>query len=113
MNQADRILGILEPPPGGWERLHARRNSTNHWTPSWWSFASGAAAAIACLTIAKGHTRIRMQLAGERQVGGRSQGVGVQILGSGRAVLLPTEDAAVRIYWVEPPDSTPAKRQEP
>jgi hypothetical protein len=110
MNQTDRILTPLEPPPGGWERLRARRDSSSRWAPSWWALASGMAATVAWLAIiAPGHTQIRMPLSGGRLIGERSQGVGVQILGNGRAVALPSADANVRIYWVESTESTPAK----
>jgi hypothetical protein len=108
MNQPSRILTSLEPPPGGWDRLRARRNSISRWEPSWWALASGSAAAIAWLAIASGHTEIRMQLTGERLTGERSQGVDVQLLGNGHAIPLPSADASVRIYSIEFTDSTPA-----
>jgi hypothetical protein len=76
MNQSDRILTPLEPPPGGWERLRARRNLASRWAPSWWALASGAAAAMAWLAIAPGHTQIRMQLTAGRLIGERSRGGG-------------------------------------
>jgi hypothetical protein len=109
MNQPHRILTPLEPPPGGWERLRARRNSASRWTPSWWALASGSAAAVAWLAVASGHTEIRMQLTGGRLVGERSQGIDLQILENGHAVSLPSADANVRIYAVEFTNSTPAK----
>jgi hypothetical protein len=111
MNQPDRILTLLEPPPGGWERLRARRDSTSRWAPSWWALATGAAAAVAWLAVAPAHTQIRMQLTGGRLIGERSQGVGVQILENGYAVSVPSVDANVRIYSVESADSTPEKKQ--
>ncbi len=106
MNQSARLLAILDPPPGGWERLRARRNAASRWAPSWWALASGSAAAVAWMAIASGHTGIRMQLTGGRLVGERSQGVGVQILEDGHAVPLRSADANVHIYWVEATDST-------
>jgi hypothetical protein len=109
MNQSDRILTPLEPPPGGWERLRARRNLASRWAPSWWALASGAAAAMAWLAIAPGHTQIRMQLTGGRLIGERSRGVGLQILENGHAISLPSADANVRIYVVEFANLTPAK----
>ena len=109
MNQADRILTLLEPPPGGWERLRARRDSSSRWAPSWWALASGMAATVAWFAITPGHTQIRMQLTGGRLIGERSQGVSVQILGNGRAVALASANENVQIYWVESTDSTPAK----
>ncbi len=102
MNQPDRFLTVLEPPPGGLARLRARRRLPGGWAPSWWALATGSAAAVAWMAIASGHTDIRMQLSGERLVGERSQGVSVQILENGHAVSLPSGDANVRIYWVEP-----------
>jgi hypothetical protein len=109
MNQPDRTLTILEPPAGGWERLRSRRDTTNGWAPSWWALASGSAAAVTWLAIATGHTEIRMQLTGGRLIGERSQGVNVQILENGHAVALHNADPNVRIYWVDPPDSTDMK----
>jgi hypothetical protein len=109
MNQSDKILTPLEPPPGGWERLRARRNSASRWAPSWWAFAWGSAAAVAWLAIASGHTQIRMQLTGGRLVGERSRGADLQILENGHAISLPSADANVRIYVVEFTSSTPAK----
>jgi len=108
MNQPGRILTSLEPPPGGWERLRARRNSISRWVPSWWALASGSAAAIAWLAIASGHTEIQMQLTGGRLIGERSQGVDVQLLENGHAISLPSADAKVRIYLIKFTESTPA-----
>ncbi len=50
-----------------------------------------------------------MQLTGGRLVGQNSQGEDPQILDNGRAVSLPSADANVRSYFVEPTGSTPAK----
>ena len=109
MNQPDRILTSLEPPSGGWERLRARRDSASRWAPSWWALAGGSAAAVTWLAVALGHTEIRMQLTGGRLVGESSRGVDLQILENGHAISLPTADAKVQIYWIEPAQSTPAK----
>jgi hypothetical protein len=109
MNQPDRILTILDPPAGGWERLRARLDSARYWAPSWWALASGGAAAAAWLVIAAGHTEIRMPLSGGRLIDERSQGVNVQILENGHAVALQNTDPNVRMYWVEPPDSADTK----
>jgi hypothetical protein len=109
MNQPDNLLKVLEPPPGGWERLREHRNAASDWGPSWWALASGSAAAVAWLAVASGHTKIQMQFSGARLIGERSHGVGVQLLENGRAVSLPSADASVRIYWVEPTSSTEAR----
>ncbi len=111
MNPSDKILTLLEPPPGGWQRLRARRDSPVRWAPSWWALTTGAVAAVAWLAVVSGHTEVRMQLSGGRLIGERSQEVGVQILEGGRAVSLPSSDANVRIYWVAPSDSTRATKE--
>jgi hypothetical protein len=113
MNQPDRILTPLEPPPGGWERLRARRNSAERWAPAWWALASGSAAAVAWLAVASGHTEIRMQLTGGRLIGERSRGVDLQILENGQAVSVPTADANVRIYFLEFANSSSANPKPP
>jgi hypothetical protein len=109
MKQPDRILTLLEPPPGGLERLRTRRDSTSRWALSWSALAAGGAAAAAWLAIASEHPQIRMPMIGARLIGARSQGVGVQILENGRAVPLPSADPDVRIYWVEPTGPASAK----
>jgi hypothetical protein len=109
MNESDRMLTILEPPAGGWERLRSRRNITSGWAPSWWALASGSAAAVTWLVMATGHTEIRMQLTGGRLIDERSQGVNVQILENGHAIALQNSDPNVRIYWVDSTDS-PGKK---
>jgi hypothetical protein len=111
MNPPDRILTLLEPPPGGWERLRARRDSASRWAPSWWALASGSAAALVWLAIAPGHAQIQMQLSGARLIGERSQGVDLQILENGHAVALPSTDPNVRIYLVDSTGSRPAKTE--
>jgi hypothetical protein len=102
LNQEDQILTLLDPPPGGWERLRARRDGISHWAPSWWALATGGVAAIAWLAVPSAHTQLRMPLSGARLIGERSLGVEVQILDNGHAVAVPTSDPNVRIYWVEP-----------
>ena len=109
MNQPDRFLTTLEPPAGGLDRLRSRCNITSGWAPSWWALASGSAAAVAWLAIATGHSEIRMQLSGGRLIDERSQGVNVQILENGHAVAVQNADPNVKIYWVDPPDSTETK----
>jgi hypothetical protein len=111
MNQPDRMLSLLEPPPGGLERLRARRDSADRWAPSWWALASGSAAALAWLAVATGHSELRMQLAGARLVGESSQGVELQILENGHAVALPSVDPKVRIYWIKSANSPPVTTQ--
>ena len=74
LNQADRILTVLEPPPGGWERLRARRTAESRWAPSWWALATGGVVAMAWLAVAPAHTRsFAMQLSGDRLIGQRSR----------------------------------------
>jgi hypothetical protein len=110
MNQPDRFLPVLEPPPGGWQRLRARRDSAARWAPSWWALATGvAAAAVAFMVAAPRHTDIQMQLTGGRLVGERSEGVGVQLLEEGQAVSMQSGDANIQLYWVEPEKPRTAK----
>lgn len=101
---SDKILRVLEPPPGGLARLLARRDSRVRNAPSWWALAAGAAtAAVVWMTVfTTPTTAVRMQLAGGRLIGERSESVGVKMLEGGRAVPLSSDAADVRIYWVEP-----------
>ena len=102
MNEpTDKILRVLEPPPGGLARLIARRDSRAHTMAPWWALVAGAATAVVWMTVLSGHTKIRMGLSGARLVGERSQGVGVQMLEGGRAVPLPSDSSDVQVYWVE------------
>jgi hypothetical protein len=103
MNQPDRILTELEPPPGGLQRLRARRDAARRLQPSWWALAAGGAtAAAAWLAIGPPQPQLQMPMAGARLIGERSHGVEVTILENGRAVALPSADPNVRIYRVEP-----------
>jgi hypothetical protein len=102
MNPPEKILAVLEPPPGGLARLRARRDASTSWAPSWWALATGAAAAVAWMAIVSGHSEVRLQLTGGRLIGERSEGPSVQLLQGGRTVPLPSSNANVRIYWVEP-----------
>src|SRR5579862_5267492 len=105
MNELQGILGVFEPPPGGWERLRARRDSANRWAPSWLALATGAVSAVACLALIPWHPPVRMQLTGGRLIGERSLGVEVQLLEGGSAVAMPSADANVRVYLVKPADA--------
>ena len=76
MNETtDKILRVLEPPPGGLARLVSRRNSRVRASAPWWALAAGAATAVVWMTVLSGHVQIRMELAGARLIGERSQGV--------------------------------------
>jgi hypothetical protein len=101
VNREDRMLTVFEPPPGGWERLRARRSSATGWAPSWWALATGGAAALAWLAVASGQTELRMPLSGSRLLGERSRGVDLQILDNGHAVAVPSSNPNVRIYMVQ------------
>jgi hypothetical protein len=109
MNQPDRMLKLLEPPSGGLERLRARRHAARAWAPSWWALASGCAAAVAWLAVVSGPTKVHMRFTGARLIGEPIREVGVQLLDNGRAVPLPSDDANVRIYWVEPAGAAVAR----
>ena len=112
MNEpTEKILSVLEPPPGGLARLLSRRDSRVRKAPPWWALAAGAATAVVWMTVLTGHTEIRLQLTGARLIGERSQGVSVQMLEGGRAVPLSSDAADVRVYWVERPDSTRSSGQ--
>src|SRR5262249_49215017 len=109
MNEPEKFLTVLEPPLGGLTRLRARRDSqTRGWTPQWWALAAGATAAVVWTALLSGRTEIRMQLSGARLIGERSQGMSVPILEGGRARAVPSSDANVRIYWVEPAQPEPS-----
>jgi len=72
----EKILSVLEPPPGGLARLRSRRDSRVPRAQPWWALVAGAAtAAVVWIAILPGPTEIRMQLTGSRLVGARSQGV--------------------------------------
>jgi hypothetical protein len=106
MNQpTDKILSVLDPPPGGLARLLSRRDSLVRRAPPWWALAAGAATAVVWMAVLSGRTEIRMQLTGARLIGERSQGLGVQMLDGSRAVPLSSDAADVRVYWVERADS--------
>ena len=105
MNESDRVLPVLEPPPGGLARLLARRDSPLRAGPQWWALAAGAAAAVVWTAILPGQTEIRMPFSGARLIGERSQGVSAPVLEGGRAVALPSSDVNVRIYRVEPAEA--------
>lgn len=108
MNDPDRMLELLEPPPGGLERLRLRREALQprkqSWEPSWGGLAAGGAtaAAAAWLAILWQPPHLTMPMSGARLIGERSHGIGVEILDNGRAVALPSTDPNVRIYRVEP-----------
>ena len=107
MNEpTEKILSVLEPPPGGLARLLSRRDSRVRAVRPWWALAAGAVTAVVWMAVLSGHTEIRMQLSGARLIGERSRGVSVQMLEGGRAVPLPSDAADVRVYWVERADST-------
>ena len=102
MNETtDKILRVLEPPPGGLARLVSRRDSRVRASAPWWALAAGAATAVVWMTVLSGHVQIRMELAGARLIGERSQGVGVQMLEGGHAVPLSSDSPDVQVYWVE------------
>jgi hypothetical protein len=112
MNESERFLHVLEPPPGGLARLLARRNAQQvRWAPQWWALAAGAAAAMAWAAILSGETQIQMRFSGARLIGERSEGLSAPVLEGGTAIALPSSDANVRIYRVEPaqPESRTTK----
>ena len=100
----EKILRVLEPPPGGLARLRSRRDSQVRNTPSWWALAAGAAtAAVVAMTVfSTPTTEIRLPMSGGRLIGARGEGASVTMLEGGRAVPLSSDAADVRIYWVEP-----------
>jgi len=105
MNESDRVLPVLEPPPGGLARLLARRDSQLRAGPQWWALAAGAAVAVIWTATLPVQTEVRMQFSGARLIGERSLGVSAPVFEHGRAVPLPSSDANVRIYRVEPTEA--------
>jgi hypothetical protein len=104
MSAPGKMLPLLDPPAGGWERLRARRDSpvaTGRipWLPL---VSGGLAATVLAAFFVVGRDEVRMPFNGARLMGERSQGVGLQMLDNQRTTAVPSGDPNVRFYWVEP-----------
>ena len=110
MNPQNRLLPVIDPPPGGWSRLRSRRDSRASRAPSEWPLVVGGACALLSLALVMNRGDvIRMQLNGSRLMGERSQETGLRMLDGSRVTSLPSDDPNVRLYWVEssvPPRAT-------
>lgn len=101
MTRTARVLPLLDPPAGGWERLIARRKQRAPWAPSWPALAAGSAAAFVLIAMVTGHSDLTMPLSGARLIGERSQGIGLHALDDARVRPLPSADPKVQLYWLE------------
>jgi hypothetical protein len=100
----EKILRVLDPPPRGWERLQARRDSSvTDYSVPWLPLLSGSLAATVLMTFfSLSRHDVPMPFNAARLMGERSQGVSLQMLDNHRTTALPSGDPNVRLYWVEP-----------
>jgi hypothetical protein len=103
MSSPEKLLPVLSPPPGGWERLQARRESFSSTVVEWLPLVSGglAATVLAAVFLAS-RNEVRMPFNAARLMGERSEGVGLRMLDQRQMTALPSDDPNVRLYWVGP-----------
>lgn len=107
MSSPEKLLPVLNPPSGGWQRLQARRESRSSTVIEWLPLASGSlAAAVLAAVFLMNRNDLRMPFNGARLMGERSQGVGLRMLDQRQTTALPSDDPNVRLYWVEPAPAT-------
>jgi hypothetical protein len=108
MTSPTKLLPLLSPPPGGWERLRARRDSSPGNRPTiteipWLPLVSGSLAATVLMTVfVLNRDDLRMPFSGARLMGERSQGIALQMLDNRPSTPLPSGDPNVRLYWIGP-----------
>lgn len=101
MNHPDRLLEVLDPPPGGWLRLVRRRSEEPSWLIPLAALTCAITLAVFVFPAPQGPP-LKMQLNGARLLDEHSQGTTVRMLDSRRTVALPSSDPNVRLYWIEP-----------
>jgi len=101
----ERLLDVIDPPAGGWERLRARREAMEMQRGPWLAFAAGICVAALGVVVTKPVPRASLTLPPDSA---RLQGTSVadeplKLLDDGRASQLPASEG-VRLYWAERPE---------
>jgi hypothetical protein len=99
----ERLLELVDPPAGGWERLRTRRDEEELQRAPWLAFAAGLGVAALAFVIADPFPRVSLTLP---ESSARLQGVAIadeplRLLSAGRAMALPAAEG-VQLYWTEP-----------
>jgi hypothetical protein len=102
MSTPSRLLQMLEPPPGGWQRLLRRRDAESFWPMPLAALASAVVAVLIAFPRAPPAHPIELQLNGARLMSERSEGETLRMLDDRKTVALPSSDPNVRVYWIEP-----------
>jgi len=106
MNEPQRVLRNLSPPPGGWQRLLARRDAPPRWVRQWLPLAAGGAGTLLLLALLMPQPQLNVQWPGAR-----AAGADLVPLDRQRISQLPSDDPRVRLYWLEAaPDASPKQK---
>lgn len=100
MNE-ERILELLAPPAGGWQRLVARRDAVPPRQRLGVPLALAATLAMVVFFVRPQPAEIDVPWSGGRLVAQPSAGAGLQRVEDGKATVLPTDDPQVRLYWLQ------------
>lgn len=100
----ERILGDLDPPSGGWQRLVARRDAARPEKGIGLPLATAAVLALAVFLLRpQPPQELQLPWTGARLLDQPSAGIGLQQVGGGEVTPLPSGDERVRLYWVGSP----------
>ncbi len=101
MSTPSRLLQMLDPPAGGWQRLIRRRDAYSSWLMPLGALTSAVAVVVLAFPQTHRHP-LELQLNGARLMGERSQGTTLRVLDNRQTVALPSSDPNISLYWIEP-----------
>jgi len=99
----ERILKSIAPPPGGWQRLVARRDAGRPDEGLRLPLMTAAVLAlVAFLLRPQSPQEIQLPWNSARLLAQPSEGVGLQRVGGAQVTVIPSGDPRVRLYWIQP-----------
>jgi hypothetical protein len=98
----DRILEQITPPPGGWQRLASRRDAPRPEKGLGLPLAATAVLALAAFLLRpQSPQALQLPWNSARLLAQPSEGAGLRRVGGAQVTSIPSDDARVRLYWVE------------
>ena len=108
------LLLDLVPPPGGWERLNARRDTAHPGKGLGLPLATAAVLALATFLLRpQSPEALQLPWDSARLIAQPAKGVGLRHLGGAEVTFLPSTDPQVSFYWVQPAATAPPARSDP
>ena len=100
MNE-ERLLDDITPPPGGWQRLVARRDTLSRGPGLALPLAAAAVLAVVVILVRPQPRELQIPWDAARLTAQPSEGIGLKGIRGAQATQVRSDDPRVHFYWLQ------------